>query len=229
MSVATHSTNDSVAAAPQRADKKLLIVACGVLIVAIIAAYRETIVGMISIWWRSETFNHCFLIVPLAAYVAYTRRALLRSVETKPYPPGLALLAFTGLVWLAGWSASAEVVEQFAVVAMIPAVVLIAFGPRLTWSLAGPLAYLFFAVPFGEIFMDPLREFTASSIMTGLHLTGIGVVRSGLQLSTAAGDFAVERACSGLRYLIASFALGSLFAMLYLKTWQRRLFFVGIS
>lgn len=51
----------------------------------------------------------------------------------------------------------------------------------------------------------------------------------GLYLSIPAGHFEVAEACSGLRYLMASVALGVLYAYLTYRSPWRRLAFVVLS
>jgi EpsI family protein len=95
--------------------------------------------------------------------------------------------------------------------------------------LAFPLGFLVFAVPFGEGLIPVLMEFTASFTVRALELTGIPVYRDGLHFSIPSGDFEVARACSGIRYLIASLALGTLYAHLTYHTFWRRALFVALS
>ncbi len=96
-------------------------------------------------------------------------------------------------------------------------------------ELAFALAFLFFAVPFGEALIPVLMEFTAKFTVGALRLSGITVYRDGMLLSTVMGDFQVEKACSGIRYLIASLAVGSLFAFLMYRSPWRRAAFICLS
>lgn len=38
-------------------------------LVGLIVIYRETALGMVSIWWRSETFTHAFLVAPISLWL----------------------------------------------------------------------------------------------------------------------------------------------------------------
>ena len=60
------------------------------------------------------------------------------------------------------------------------------------------------------------RSWTGRPISPCLRcaLTGIPVYREGLQFVIPSGTWSVVEACSGIRYLIASFTVGSLFAYL---------------
>ena len=138
------------------------------------------------------------------------------SQQLSPQPNLLALLVLGGLgfCWLLATLASVQVFEQFFLIAMIPAAVWAILGNRMVWALAFPLAYLLLAVPFGDALILPLIDFTADFTVTALQLTGIPVYREGSFFSIPSGNWSVVEACSGLRYLIASFTLGTLYAYL---------------
>jgi EpsI family protein len=55
------------------------------------------------------------------------------------------------------------------------------------------------------------------------------VLREGLQFVIPTGNWSVVAECSGVRYLIASVMVGSLFAYLNYRSSKRRLIFVGIA
>src|SRR6185312_2385582 len=118
---------------------------------------------------------------------------------------------------------------QFMVIAMIFAVVWAILGNQIAWALAFPLAYLLLAVPFGDAFIPPLINFTADFTVTALQLTGIPVYREGSFFTIPSGNWSVVEACSGLRYLIASFTLGTLYAYLTYRSLTRRLIFIALS
>jgi EpsI family protein len=92
-----------------------------------------------------------------------------------------------------------------------------------------PLAFLLFAVPFGEFLMPRLMQWTADFTVMGLRFSGVPVYREGLWFVIPSGSWSVVEACSGMRYLIASSMLGTLFAYLTYRTLRRRLIFIGVS
>jgi hypothetical protein len=105
---------------------------------------------------------------------------------------------------------------------MFPAIALALLGPRLAGSLAFPLLFLLFAVPFGEIFVAPLIQFTADFTVAAVRATGIPVLRSGTRFELPTGNWSVVEACSGVRYLISSITLGCLYAYLTYRSTLRR-------
>jgi exosortase A len=133
------------------------------------------------------------------------------------------------MLWLVATLAEVQVVRQYALVAMVPLTVLAVGGRRIAGALAFPLLFLLFAVPFGDIFVAPLIEFTADFTIAALRLTGIPVLRNGPSFEIPTGSWAVVEACSGIRYLISSITLGCLYAYLSYRSWQRRALFIALS
>jgi exosortase len=72
-------------------------------------------------------------------------------------------------------------------------------------------------------------QWTADATVFGLRLSGIPVYHEGQHLVIPSGSWAVVEACSGVRYLIASLTVGTLFAYLTYQSLKRRLIFVALS
>ncbi|WP_332876010.1 exosortase A [Massilia sp. S19_KUP03_FR1] len=191
--------------------------------------YFGTIASIISIWDSSETFAHGYVILPISLWLIWRRRANFSALPPTPYWPALLLLALLGMGWLAAHIGEVQVIKQYMFVAMIPVIALAVFGRRLAASLAFPLLFLLFAVPFGEIFVGPLIEHTANFTVAAVRAVGIPVLRNGTRFELPTGSWSVVEACSGVRYLISSITLGSLYAYLTFRSTKRRLMFVALS
>jgi len=198
-------------------------------LLSLILIFRETAGSMVEKWFNSETYAHGFIIVPISLYLIWRERAYLRTLTPSPSALGLAALALLGLCWIIAQSAGVQVIAQYMFVAMIPALVASLLGWRLVRAMAFPLAFMLLAVPFGEVFLRPMIDFTADFTVYALQLTGIPVFREGSHLSLSSGDWMVAEACSGLRYLIASFTLGCLYAHLTYRSILRKLLFIVAS
>ncbi|WP_024326776.1 exosortase A [Thioalkalivibrio sp. AKL19] len=191
--------------------------------------FYPTFESIVAVWNRSETFAHGFLIVPIVLFLLFLKREEVLALEPRPSWWALVPLVGFSLVWVAGELVDVVSVRQFAAVLMIPALFWLVLGNAISWRLQFPLAYLLFAVPFGEFLVPPLMDFTADFTVAAVQLTGIPVYRDGLYFDLPTGRWSVVEACSGVRYLIASVALGTLYAyLMYRSTW-RRLVFVGVS
>ncbi len=204
------------------------LVACAVAL-AVVFVFFDTARSMAHVWQRSATFSHGFVVVPIALWLAWRRRAALAAVPLRPSWPALGLVAAAGFGWLLGHLADAAVVQHFALVLMVQAAVLAACGPHFVRVLAFPLAFLLFAVPFGEAFVPVLMDWTADFTVFALKLTGIPVYREGNFFVIPSGQWSVVEACSGIRYLIASLMAGTLYAYLVYRSGWRRLLFVAAA
>jgi exosortase A len=153
---------------------------------------------------------------------------LARLVPCADYRP-LAIIALLGFGWLLANLADVKVIQQFALVIMIPPLVWMLLGWRVASEIAFPLMFLLFSVPFGEFLLPKLMNITADFTVGLLRLTGMPVYREGTYFSIPSGDWSVVEACSGLRYLIASITLGCLFAYFNFTSLWRRFFFILLA
>lgn len=184
---------------------------------------------MVSIWLRSDTFAHGFLILPISLWLIWTRRNLLVHVRPEPAFWVALLVIPLGVVWLLAWLVDVAVIQQLALVAMMVTGTWAIMGHQLGRVLAFPLLFLFFAVPMGGGLIPPMQQFTAHSAVWMIEMTGIPVYREGLVFSLPSGSWEVVQACSGVRYIIASVTIGTLYAYLTYRSWTRRVLFVIVS
>ncbi|MCC7136330.1 MAG: exosortase A [Nitrosomonas sp.] len=195
----------------------------------VLGIYHETVWSIVAIWIRSDTYAHGFLIVPFSLYMVWDRRETLKTIAHQPDYLPLLLLAGLGFIWLLATLASVMIVQQYVLVAMLPVIVWAMLGNKIFIATIFPLIYLFFAVPFGDSLIPPLINFTADFTVGALQLTGIPVYREGSFFSVPSGNWSVVEACSGVRYLIASVTLGTLYAYLTYQSLSRRIIFIGLS
>jgi len=191
--------------------------------------YWNTLQSIIAIWNRSETFTHQYFILPISLWLIWRRRETLAQMTPEPFPLALVLLMLCGLAWLLADLADVQIVRQYAFVAIIISAAVALLGKRISWTIAFPLAFLLLMVPFGEIFINPLIEFTANFTVGALRATGIPVLREGNAFVIPSGRWSVEEACSGIRYLIASVTLGCLYAHLSYRSRLRQAGFILVS
>ena len=191
--------------------------------------YSDTISSLIEIWSRSATFAHGYLIFPISLWLIWRNRRLTLSKRPVVSKNFLLALAACGFVWIVGKILNANVLAQFSFIGLLISVVVTILGFDVTKTLIFPLGFLFFSVPFGEFLIPFLMEATADFTVMALRLSGIPVYREGLQFVIPSGNWSVVEACSGLRYLVASLTIGTLFAHLNFKSWRRRIFFICLS
>lgn len=200
-----------------------------VAVVAVLWLFRGTGAAMVEIWVRSDTFTHAFLVPPIALWLMWRQRAALSDVSLSPAPWWLLPMAALCLLWLLGELIAVNAATQLALVALVVMAVPVVLGWALAKRLAFPLLFLLFAVPLGEFLVEPMMEWTADFTVAALRLSGIPVYREGLQFVIPSGNWSVVQACSGVRYLIASVMVGTLFAHLNYRSRARQLIFVGVA
>jgi len=194
-------------------------------VVALLLIFYSTSASTVAIWERSETYTHGFLIFPISAWLIWRRRSELARLAYRPDWRGLVLLLLLSAGWLFAHSGGVLVGEQLMLVAMLPAAVWTLLGTRVVRAMAFPLGFLLLAVPMGEALIPHMMTFTANFTVKALQLTGMPVYQEGTFFTIPTGEWSVVEGCSGLRYLIASFTLGCLYAYLTYRSNTRRILF----
>ena len=206
-----------------------LAILIALVLVAPLLIYWDTLLSMVAIWNRSDTFTHQYLIAPISLWLIWRQRKDLQGMMPKPFLPALLLLVACSFGWLLGELAGVQVVKQFALVMILISTTVALLGLQISRAIVFPLAFLLLAVPFGEVFIEPLIQFTANFTIAALQLTGIPVWREGNTFVIPSGHWSVVEACSGVRYLIASITLGVLYAHLTYRSPVRKLSFILVS
>ena len=216
------------AAMHSTADLRRAAFAVAIAVAAILATYWGTAASIEAIWRRAETFAHGYVVIPIALWLLWRSRATLATVPLEPYWPALGAVAAFGAAWLVASTSGVLGLEQFALLFMIQAAVVAIVGLRFARAIAFPLLFLVFAVPFGEIFVPKLIDWTADFTVLALRATGIPVYREGNNFHIPSGAWSVIEACSGIRYLIAAMMGGILYAYLtYRSAWRRAAFILA--
>ncbi len=197
--------------------------------VGILLLYWSTAVSIVAIWWRSETFAHGFIVVPICFWLAWRERETLRQIDARPWWPGIVIVFAAGALWFVASAADALGVKQFALAFLIQAAIVTIAGTRVARALAFPLIFLLFAVPAGEFLVPTFIDWTADFTVNALRLSGVPVYREANQFIIPSGAWSVVDACSGLRYLIASVMVGTLYAAIAYRSTRRRVAFVAAS
>jgi exosortase A len=202
------------------------LILLGVAAAAILLAFARDTADVVGIWWRSATFGHCLIIVPLIGWLVWQRRSLLAQLTPRSWAPGLVLVAMGAAGWLLGDAAGVAQARHLGLMFMLQGAVVSLLGPAVSRGLLFPLAYALFLVPFGEELVPPLQTFTAKMCMALLALVGLPAHIDGVFITTPTGYFEVAEACSGVNFLIAMFAYSVLVAHLCFKSISRRIAFV---
>lgn len=208
---------------------KALVAVITLYCLAVASVFHETLISMVEIWIRSETFAHGFLILPISLWLAWRMRDRFNYLNVRPQPLALLLVLGAGLVWLLAHLVDVLVVQQLAFVAVLISGIWAIAGTSVVRCYAFPLGFLFLAVPMGAGLIPPLMEFTADTTQYLLQASGVPVLREGMYLFLSTGTWSVIEECSGVRYLIASVTLGLCYAHLTYNSLWRQVAFMAVA
>ncbi len=191
--------------------------------------FKEAAAFTAETWWNSETYAHGVIIFPISIWMFWQRKHAILPVTPYATYWGVWPIFLLSLAWVPGFLANVWLVQQISLVMMVPALAFALLGRKTAMAMLFPLAYLAFAIPIGDSLLEPLMDYTAVFSVMALQWSGIPVFQEGHFISIPSGNFHVAQACSGVRYLIASMALGCLYAYLSYRVWWRRLLFILLA
>ena len=188
----------------------------GVLVAAgFLLLYWQVLAKLVLAWWTDDNYSHGFLIVPVAAYLAWERRQLFAAAATRPSGVGLLVIVGSVLVLTAGVLGSELFLTRISILGTLVGIVLFLFGwPRLR-VLAFPLAFLLLMIPLPAIIFNqiafPLQLLASRVGEATISAANIPVLREGNVLILANTSLEVAEACSGIRSLVSLITLGIVF------------------
>ena len=205
------------------------VLATGLAVLGVLGLYWETATSIVAIWWKNQTFAHGFVVIPICLWLVWRRRDELARTTAKPWWPGLVAVLLCGALWFVMSAANVLGLKQFALAFMIQASVVTVLGLRVARILAFPLAFLLFAIPAGEFLVPVLMDWTADFTVAAIRWSGVPVFREGNHFALPSGNWSIVEACSGIRYLVASVMVGTIYAALAYRSAKRRAAFLAAS
>lgn len=206
---------------------RLLLVAATVC--AVVAILFPTYQEIFSLWWNTSGYNHCLLIVPISAYLAWLKRGEWLVLPPMTSALGIGYVFLNTLIWLGGEALSINVFEHAGAIGVVVGTIWALLGNAVFRVLLFPLFYLYFGLPEGDFLVPYLQDLTARVVVILLRATDIPVFLEGRYLTIPSGHFHVAKACSGINYLIATLAVGTVFAYLRFAGTGRRLAFMALA
>ncbi|MFC3120838.1 exosortase A [Agaribacter flavus] len=187
------------------------------------------VVTAVKIWYVSEIFNHCFIVLPACVYLIWEKRKQVPWQNAHIQAWLIPIIFSQILLYLFGYAGDINLFMHLAAFSLLISLPWFMLGNQIAKSIMFPLFFVIFCIPIGEELVPLLQEIAADFSVILLKGSGVPVFKSGLYIEIPEGKFLVAEACSGISFLIASIVLGNLYAYLNLKRWKTRLFFVGLS
>ena len=192
-----------------------------IVVALVLVLFRFDVSDAVQVWWNYPTYSHCFLILPISGWLLWRIRPQLAQLTPVVAPKILFAVPFILLIWLAGNFGTMNEARQFAVISLLEIVIFTLLGPRIFRAVLFPVLYLYFLVPFGQYLIPPMQQFATAFTDAGLSLLGVPHYTEGTTIELANGRFEIAEACAGLRFLIATVALGVLFAHVTYRRWHK--------
>lgn len=183
-----------------------------------------------------EDWGHAFIIPVISAFFVWRNRQRIREATPEVFWPGLApfLLGIMSYFY-AVVAIQSHMVEGFAVLLTLFGLTLLLLGPSVMRWLFIPIAYLVFGITLAEMIMITVTfqlQLLASQgawVMLGAigSVAGFTIDLDGNTLHLYEGGrmipLNVAEACSGMRMVVAFYALSVWVALTWCRLWWQRI------
>ncbi len=207
--------------------------ATALLVVAVGATYSTTLAGLIRQWETDANYSHGFLVVPLALYFAWRRRAAVIDAGIRPMWWGLAGACAAMVLYAAGRASADLFIARLSLPVLVVSAVAFVLGGRAVRVLAFPLAFIVLMVPLPALLFNeiafPLQQMAAAAGEAALRTGGVPVIRQGNVLELSSVSLDVAQACSGVRSLMTLVAVAAALGELGRLTGPRRLALIAAT
>ena len=181
---------------------------------------RDGTSHLAGVWASSPTYHHGALVPLVSAYLVWL--GWRPGDRAEGWPLALVGVAATLAVYASGLVLDARLLQHLGVAGYAATAAAAVLGRAAATRHRFALAFLLLMVPFGEGLVPFLQNLTAYGVTSLCALFGLAHYRDGLLIHTDAGVFAVEEACAGLRFVIASLVTGVLGAHLFFtRVWKQ--------
>ncbi len=205
-----------------------VVIAVIVALTILVPLFWTSVVDIIAVWRSSETYSHCFFILPIMFYLLYSRRDHLTSTA-QPDIRMVLLVVPPLLLWLTGVVAEINIFIHAGFVGVFLAATLALLGMNLVRQSWPYVVFLVFLTPFGDEVVPYLVDVTADFTVGTLRALSFPIYREGNHFTMSTGNWSVVEACSGVRYLMASVTLGYVYALLNYSKHSKQLIFLLVS
>jgi exosortase len=191
--------------------------------------------GLLS-WSGLEDWGHAFVIPLISAYFVWRNRGRLREATPRAFWPGLLpLLLGIGGYFYGVVAIKNHMIEGFAALLALFGLVLFLLGPGVSRWLFIPIAYLAFGITLAERIMIEITfqlQLLASEgawVILGVlgAVFGFSVDLEGNTLilyhNNETIPLNVAEACSGMRMVVAFYALSVWVALTWCSQWWQRI------
>jgi exosortase D (VPLPA-CTERM-specific) len=169
----------------------------------------------------------------VSGYIAYLKWPQIRSSSWQPSWWGIAVLAVGFGLYIAGEMATDFYSPFVSFVVVLAGLLCLLGGWKLVRLMGFPLVLLVLMIPLPTFIIRQLTlplQLVSSRLATGiLNLLGIVALRQGNVIDLGVRQLQVVAACSGLRYILALLALGTIYCYFYQRRpWKAAILIISI-
>jgi exosortase len=226
--MSTTATPESPAHVRVRTGSALALAVAAAVGIAFAFAFRDVMAGLVSQWEANDAFSHGWLIAPMSAYIAWSRRDRVARAGVRPALVGGTLGVVVSVLALqVGRVIGVLGIQQLAMLLAVASLVVLLLGWRALRALWFPVLYLLFMMPVWDVVTERLHfpfQLLSAQLGTGfLRLFGIPAYLEVNFIHIPGITLEVARVCSGVNYLVAILALAVPLAYLTLRSHARKL------
>jgi exosortase len=194
--------------------------------------YHYVIARLVQDWYTDDNYSHGFLIIPIALYFVWERRAKLAEVLRRPSYWGITVVLGSLALLLAGILGSELFLTRISILGTIAGSILFLYGWNHLKILLLPIAFLLLMIPVPAIIFNqiafPLQLLASRFGEMTLIACQVPVLREGNVIHLANTSLEVAEACSGIRSLISLLTLGIVYSYFTdSRLWVRIVLIVG--
>jgi exosortase len=198
-----------------------------VLGVLLLVAFWPILISMGGSWFDENAYmEHGILVIPAAAYMAWTKKDKLQTIPRQPSGWGVLVLLWGALQGVLGLAAQWVWFGRMAFLVSLVGYIAAVFGWRTVRELVYPLCTLILMIaPPSFIFARLTLSLQLLASRLGelcLEALGYSVLREGNILEMVGIKLSVEEACSGIRSLVAIFFMCVLYNYFFVQGWSMK-------
>lgn len=214
-----------------------VVMASALAIVFVGLFYRWFVVQGRWSWKEIEDWGHVFAIPAISGYLIWQQRAVLAKLKARVFWPGFAPLLLGIATYFAGIvTIHNHMVQGFSMILTLFGLVLLLAGPQVMRVVFLPIAFLVFAVTLSPSIMETITfklKLIASegswillSVLGPVFDYSVDLNGNVLLIQPSKGALIplnVADACSGMRMVVAFYALAGAVALFSARSWWQRI------
>lgn len=186
---------------------------------------------LVTLWRHSfddGTYSHAYLIPIISLYLFYILQKAGKLAFRKQLSlPATVLFIFSCLALFITSNAQISLGYWCSLLAVLVSSINMLY--KLNKYIVFPSIFCIFILPVWGMFTTTLQDISVRAVTFLMSFTGIPTFVEGQLITIPAGVFEIAGGCSGLRYMIVSLAISSLFSFLYINNAKKALGFFALA